>query len=90
MCVGEKRILTIPPEMGYGDRGAGKDIPGGATLRFNVELMGFGGAAPNIFLEIDTDKDARISYEEFEAFFKKMNQQIPPDLWAKEDKNQVR
>lgn len=89
MCVGEKRILTIPPEMGYGDRGAGKDIPGGATLRFNVELMGFGGSAPNVFLDIDTDKDARISYDEFEAFFKKMEQQIPHDLWGKEDTNQV-
>lgn len=36
MCPGEQRTLTIPPHMGYGSRGAGGVIPGGATLQFEV------------------------------------------------------
>ena len=39
LCLGERAILLIPPELGYGARGAGDDIPGGATLRFDVEVM---------------------------------------------------
>lgn len=38
LCVGASANLVIPPAMGYGEKGAGGDIPGGATLHFDVEV----------------------------------------------------
>lgn len=39
MHVGGRRQIVIPPELGYGDRGAGDAIPPGATLVFVVDLL---------------------------------------------------
>jgi len=40
MKIGERRQIVLPARLAYGDRGAGGIIPGGATLYFDVELLG--------------------------------------------------
>ncbi len=42
MKVGTIREVIIPPHLGYGSRGAGRSIPGNATLYFKMELVSIG------------------------------------------------
>ncbi len=43
MCIGETRVLVVPPTLGYGAQGVSGVIPGGATLHFTIELMSING-----------------------------------------------
>lgn len=51
MCVGEKRIITIPPFLAYGEEGDGKDIPGQASLVFDVALLDLHNPKDSISIE---------------------------------------
>merc|ERR1719203_388427 len=92
LCKGAKATIVIPPDMGYGSSGAGDDIPGGATLNFDVEVVDIsdeGPEEPNIFKDIDTDGDGYLNKDEVAAYFKKTSgrDEIPDGLWENEDKD---
>jgi FK506-binding protein 14 len=81
MCVGEKRRLTVPPSLGYGEQGAGEVIPPGATLVFETELLKIETAPPvvNVFKEIDADGDSQLSRDEVSGYLKKQMESMKSD-----------
>uniref|UniRef100_A0A023GMN9 peptidylprolyl isomerase n=1 Tax=Amblyomma triste TaxID=251400 RepID=A0A023GMN9_AMBTT len=76
MCVGDKRKLTVPPGLGYGEQGAGDRIPPGSTLVFDTELTKIEDGPPpvNVFKQIDADQDEQLTREEISKYLK---EQLP-------------
>merc|ERR1711973_972708 len=85
MCVGEKRKLTIPPQLAYGDAGFSDLIPPKSTLVFEIELVDTKAGSDaqdhphdhegDSFAAIDTNGDKQITSEEMAAYIKKFNEE---------------
>lgn len=83
--------MIVPPDMGYGEYGAaGGVIPGGATLKFDIEILEITDELPeqpNLFAMLDVDKDGKLSREEVSSFFAQQSQVMPDGFFENEDKN---
>lgn len=92
LCKGAKAKLVIPPEMGYGEEGAGDDIPAGATLHFDVEVLDVSDEPleeekeENLFAALDANKDNKLTKAELLSFFKG-DEDLPEGIWEEEDKD---
>ncbi|XP_073701478.1 peptidyl-prolyl cis-trans isomerase FKBP7 [Garra rufa] len=71
MCPGEKRKVTIPSSLAYGEKGKGP-VPPNATVVFEVELLHISRGPRSIeaFKEIDADNDKALTKEEIKEFLK--------------------
>ena len=90
LCKGAKAKLIIPPHLGYGKQGAGREIPGDATLNFDVEVVSVetGPEPPNLFADLDKNKDGKLTPEEILQYFKAQGiDKLPDGLMDNEDKD---
>jgi hypothetical protein len=92
LCVGAKASLIIPPEFGYGKRGVEGNVPGDATLYYDIEVVSINESPPmdvqgNLFVLIDEDGNGTLTENEVEAYFENIGQKMPDDLWTTQDKN---
>lgn len=82
MCVGERRVVIVPPHLGHGEKGA-TGVPGSAVLRFELELVSLEKGLPDGYLfmwvkesppelyeAMDMNKNQEVPVEEFGEFIK--------------------
>lgn len=82
MCAGERRVVTVPPHLGHGERGA-TGVPGSAVLVFDIELVSFEKGVPpgylfvwlqdspaNLFEALDVNQNHEVPQEEFGEFIR--------------------
>jgi len=97
MCLGEKRKLTVPSHLAFGEKGIGDVIPSGATLVFDIELTDIVDSPPpkqNLFKQIDTNLDNRVTLEELVAhslrkIIERMNEEEVKAFLDEEDDGSV-
>ncbi|XP_048877477.1 peptidyl-prolyl cis-trans isomerase FKBP7 isoform X3 [Brienomyrus brachyistius] len=72
MCAGEKRKITIPPSLAFGEKGKDPLIPPNATVTFEVEVYSVsrGPRSKEGFMEIDLDMDRSLSKDEVRKHLK--------------------
>ena len=89
LCKGSKAHIVIPPRLAYGDSGVpNSNVPGGATLRYDVEILDIKKPSPNDFALIDQNNDGKLSKEEAKAYFDSKGQMIDLEaLFKEEDKD---
>lgn len=61
VCIGERRRITIPPHLGYGEEGTGTKIPGSAVLVFDVHIIDFHN--PSDKVEVTSVKPENCTYK---------------------------
>lgn len=88
MCNGTKAIMVIPPELAFGERTHRfliSDVPGNATVRYNLEVVNISDEEPpqhNLFDVIDKDGDMMLSAVEIGLYFKEAGRKkMPAGIW---------
>mmetsp|Transcript_11248 Transcript_11248/g.18849 ORF Transcript_11248/g.18849 Transcript_11248/m.18849 type:complete len:387 (-) Transcript_11248:325-1485(-) len=92
ICKGAKVNLVIPPEMAYGETGFMDLVPANATLYFSIEVVDVSETKleTDQFVELDVDKDGRLTMDEVLAYFKEQGQdELPHGMmwWNVQDKD---
>jgi len=69
VCVGAKVKLVAPPEEAYGDEGHGEDVPAGATIRWDIEVIDVSTSIPPEYKsefekKVDADNSGDLDHDE--------------------------